>query len=141
MMKLSCAGIVHFPDGIMLVRDAGKEQWRLPEREITDLEDVVMCIRRCVLMQTGYRTAKLRFYKIQTHARSHKRGAFIRFIFGCEIGDEPLQAAQLETKRFTPDELVKLADRGLFNEPLLLDLVLKYRQTLAHVAPSSPLPL
>lgn len=139
-MKISCVGIVHYPDGVALIRDNAKQKWRLPERELVETEDVLVCIRRCVLLQTGYATAKLRFYKVQTQARTPKQGAFIKFIFGCEIGSMPIQAPNCEVELFSPDDIIKLADRDKFNDPLLIELLSKYRTTIGHAEHRDPFP-
>ena len=125
-MKISCIGIVHYSDGVVLVRDDPKAQWRLPQRELDDSEDVVLCIRRCVLMQTGYKISKLRLYKIQTIPRTPKRGAALKFIFGCEIGDTPIQTPDIEAQKFGPDDVVKLAVQEKFSDVMLLDIINKY---------------
>lgn len=139
-MKISCVGIVHYPDGVVLVRDNNKQKWRLPERELVDTEDVLLCIRRCVLLQTGYATAKLRFYKIQTQARTPKQGAFIKFFFGCEIGEAPIQSPINDVERFTPDEVMRLAARDKFDDPTLIELLNKFRATLGIAEEPNPFP-
>lgn len=125
-MKISCIGIVHYPDGVVLVRDDPKAKWRLPQRQLDESEDVVLCIRRCILTQTGYKISKLRLYKIQTLARTPKRGASLKFIFGCEIGDSPIQTPDLEAQKFGPDDVVKLAVQEKFDDVMLLDIINKY---------------
>lgn len=125
-MKIKCSGIVHYPDGVVLVRDKGASEWRLPERQLDETEDVLLCIRRCVLMQTGYRIQKLRFYKVHTQARTAKQGALLHFIFGCEINGEPIQTAELESAHFSPNEITTLAAKGKFNDRILLDLLHRY---------------
>lgn len=137
-MKIWCTGIVHYPDGVILVRESVKDKWRLPERELTDIEDILLCMRRCVLLQTGHRTAKLRFYKIQTQAKTNKKSAFIRFIFGCEVGTQPIQLPEQEAKFFTPNEIIKLAVKHDFDDPILLNLLHRY-EAMAK-APEEPVP-
>lgn len=141
-MKIWCTGIVHYPDKVVLVRDNDKQSWRLPERELDETEDIILCIRRTVLTQTGYRAAKIRFYKIQTQAKTAKQGAFIRFIFGCEVAGGPIQSPDTQAQGFTPDEIIKLASQEKFNDKLLLDLVTRYR-ALAVTPPAehNPLPI
>lgn len=125
-MKISCIGIVHYPDGVVLVRDAPKDKWRLPQRELDETEDVVLCIRRCVLLQTGYKISRLRLYKIQTQAKTAKQGAAIRFIFGCEIGESPIQTPAAQAERFGPNDVIKLAAQDKFSDALLLDIITRY---------------
>ena len=140
-MKIRCAAIVHYADGVVLVREAGAEEWRLPERELDETEDVLLCIRRCVLTQTGYRAVKVRFFKIKTQARTPKKGAMIRFIFGCEIGTNTLQDPEIEAKCFSPDEVMGLAGKNKFNDPTLLDLLHKYQAMITAPEEPDPLPL
>ncbi|HSW81539.1 MAG TPA: NUDIX domain-containing protein [Candidatus Saccharimonas sp.] len=126
-MKLWVKAIVHYTDGVLLVKDS-KGGWKLPMREITDEEDVLLCIRRCVLLQTGYRAAKVRLFKMATRAKSAKKGALLGFIFGCEVNaDYPLQAAEVESACFTPDEVLKLAQQKLFSDQIMLELILQYK--------------
>ena len=127
LMKIRCIGIVHYEDGVVLVRDKGADQWRLPERVLADTEDILLCIRRAVLQQTGFRTLMLRFYKIYTQIRTTKQGAQLNFVFGCEIGDTRLQQPEIEAQRFTPDEVMALAAKGKFDDPILLNLLHKYQ--------------
>lgn len=143
-MKISCIGIVHYPDGVVLVRDNPKAQWRLPQRMLDETEDVVLCIRRCVLTQTGYKISKLRLYKIQTQAKTPKHGASLRFIFGCEIGDTPIQTPDIEAERFGPDDVVRLAVQDKFSDVMLLNIINKYDAMAAPPRtgdPHSPLPI
>jgi|GEM_PF-6133699 len=126
-MKLWVKAIVHYTDGVLLVKD-GERGWKLPMRKITDEEDVLLCVRRCVLLQTGYRAARARLFKMQTHAKTAKKGAILGFVFGCEINtDMPLQRAEAEVGYFTPDEILKLASQKLFADQLLLELILQYK--------------
>lgn len=137
-MKLSCAVIVHYADGVILVRDKGKRKWRLPERPITDVEDVVLCARRCTLLQTGYRANHLRLFKIQTQARTPKKAAFMRFIFGGEIAPGALQNPEVEAEAFSPTELLELAKKGDFTDLVLIELLHKYQAMAA--TPENPDP-
>jgi hypothetical protein len=139
-MKIWVTGIVHYPDKVVLVRDNEKQPWRLPVREVDETEDIILSIRRCVITQTGYRTAKLRFFKVQTQARTPKQGAFIKFIFGCEVSGEPVQTASLQTQAFGPDEIIKLADKQKFCDSLLIDLVARYHALVAPPEEYNPMP-
>lgn len=130
-MKILCAAIVHYADGVVLVRDKGAKKWRLPQRELEETEDILLCTRRCVLGQTGYRAVAVRFFKIKTLARTNKHGALIKFIFGCEIGNEPLRMpAEVEVARFTPDDVIRLAAQDEFDDPMLMDLIHHYQETI-----------
>jgi hypothetical protein len=139
-MKIWVTGIVHYPDGVVLVRGSEKEKWRLPERQLDETEDIVLCIRRAVLTQTGHRTANLKFYKLHTQAKTHKTGAFLRFIFGCEVGPEPIQAPELEARHFTPDEIIRLATQDKFNDPLLLNILHRYQALIKPPERNNPFP-
>lgn len=126
-MKLWVKAIVHYPDGLLLVKD-GKGGWKLPFRIITDDEDVLLSIRRCVLLQTGYRATKVRLFKMQNRAKTNKSSAILGFIFGCEVNTSyPLMPADVETACFTPDEVLKLARQKLFSDRFLLELILNYK--------------
>lgn len=139
MFKIFCTGIVHYPDGVVLVRSNDKERWRLPERVLDESEDVLLCMRRTVLTQTGYRAIKLRLYKIQTQARTPKHAPFIRFIFGCEIGNEPIAQPEAAAGRFTPDDLIRLAAKDQFNDRTLMQLVHNYHAGVRPAPSNSPL--
>jgi hypothetical protein len=138
MYKVYCTGIVHYPDGVVLVRDNERQRWRLPERSVDESEDVLLCMRRTVLTQTGYRAINVRLYKIQTQARTARQAPFIRFIFGCEVGNEPLQHPGTQTQRFTPDDIIRIAAKDEFNDKMLLTLVHNYHAGVAS-ALASPL--
>jgi hypothetical protein len=139
MFKVYCTGIVHYPDGVVLVRESDKERWRLPERIANESEDVLLCMRRTVLTQTGYRAINLRLYKVQTQARTAKHAPFIRFIFGCEIGRQQIQQPEALAASFTPDDVIKLAAKDEFNDRMLLQLVHDYHAGIAPAAAKSPL--
>lgn len=139
-MKIWVTGIVHYPDKVVLVRNNDKEPWHLPVREVDETEDIILSIRRCIITQTGYRIAKLRFFKVQTQARTPKQGAFIKFIFGCEVSGDPIQEPGLETQAFSPDEIIKLADKEKLNDSMLIELVSRYRSLEAPL-PHNPMPI
>jgi hypothetical protein len=138
MFKVYCTGIVHYPDGVVLVRNDAKERWRMPERTVDDSEDILLCMRRTVLAQTGYRAIKLRLYKVQTQGRTTKNAPFIRFVFGCEIGSHPIQQPQAIAACFSPDDIVRIAAKDEFNDRTLLALVHGYHAGFA-AAPANPL--
>lgn len=139
-MKIWVTGIVHYPDKVVLVRDNDKQPWRLPVREVDETEDVILSIRRCIVTQTGYRIAKLRFFKMQTQARTPKQGAFIKFIFGCEVAGEAVQTPGLQTQAFSPDEIIKLADKAQFSDNVLIELIARYHALVAPPEEHNPLP-
>jgi ADP-ribose pyrophosphatase YjhB (NUDIX family) len=139
MFKVYCTGIVHYPDGVVLVRNSDKERWRLPERVVDESEDILMCMRRTVLVQTGYRAIKLRLYKVQTHPRTAKSAPFIRFIFGCEIGTQPIQNPEAVAGCFTPNDIIKVAAKDEFNDRTLLELVHNYHAGLRPAPHNGPL--
>lgn len=137
-MKIKCTAIVHFNDGVVLVRDKDSGLWRLPERELDETQDVLTCIRRCVVAQTGYRTKTLRFFKIQSLPKTTKQGALLHFIFGSEVSQTPLQQAELDTQHFTPNEIMLLAARNKFTDPFLLNLLHMYNEMIPPPLDPSP---
>jgi ADP-ribose pyrophosphatase YjhB (NUDIX family) len=139
MFKVYCTGIVHYPDGVVLVRDNDKQRWRLPERVVDETEDVLLCMRRTVLTQTGYRAVKLRLYKVQTQPRTSKLAPFIRFIFGCEIGTQPIQNPEALAACFTPNDIIRIAAKDEFNDRTLLNLVHNYHAGIAPAPNNGPL--
>lgn len=139
-MKIWVTGIVHYPDKVVLVRDNSGQPWRLPVHEVDETEDIILAIRRCIVAQTGYRVAKLRFFKVQTQARTPKQGAFVKFIFGCEVAGEPIQTAGLQTQAFSSNEIIKLADREKFKDNILIELVSRYHALVAPPEEHNPMP-
>lgn len=139
-MKIWVTGIVHYPDKVVLVRNNDKEPWHLPVREVDESEDIILSIRRCIITQTGYRIAKLRFFKVQTQARTPKHGAFIKFIFGCEVKGDPIQEPGMQVQAFSPDDMIKLADKEKLNDSMLIELVSRYRSLEAPL-PHNPMPI
>lgn len=134
MMAIRCAAIVHAGQGVLLTHEKirGQSKWRLPECGLADNEDPLRCIRRCVLLKTGYRPHELYLLKIVYEPRAVGRpDRTLRFVFGCRVGAQPLEGPTVETEMFTPEAILNLALSGQFEDSVLLRLVSNYKEGLA----------
>lgn len=130
MADVHCSAIVHWEGGVVLVRDGSQAKWRLPDRILHGDEGPVLCIRRCVLLETGYRAQVLRLFKIIARGEAPKQT--VRFVFGCQIEPVQLQDSKLQMATFTPDAILQLAHKQEFDDPLLLKLIYDFK----HQVPS-----
>ncbi len=125
MADIQCTAIVHWQDGVVLVRDSEKDKWRLPTKILSDEEGPILCVRRCVITQTGYRAQILRLFKILTGGKGKNKT--VNFVFGCKIEPAQLQTPACTVQTFTPNEMIKLMDRGLFESPLMMQIITNFK--------------
>ncbi len=125
MAHVHCSAIVHWENGVVLVREGPQSKWRLPDRVLQGSEGPILCVRRCVLVETGYRAQVLRLFKIVTHGDVPKQT--VRFVFGCQIEPVQLQDSGLELATFSPDSVLQLAQKDAFEDPLLIKLIYDFK--------------
>lgn len=125
MADIQCSAIVHWQDGVVLVRESEKAKWRLPTKTLSDDEGPILCIRRCVITETGYRAQILRLFKILTGGTAKNKS--VQFVFGCKIEPAQLQEPTCDVQTFTPNEMIKLVDRGLFENQLMMQIITNFK--------------
>ena len=125
MAHVHCSAIVHWEGGVVLVREGPQAKWRLPDRILQADEGPILCVRRCVLLETGYRARVLRLFKIVTRGDVPKQT--VRFVFGCQIEPVQLQDSKLEQATFSPDSILQLAQKDAFDDPLLIKLIYNFK--------------
>ena len=131
-MSVRCSAIVHWEGGVVLVREDPKAKWRLPERELHRDEGPILCIRRCVLLETGFRAQSLRLFKIDAHGSDPKQA--VRFVFGCQIEPAQLQVPPLEVASFEAGQILKLIEKKEFEDQLLM----KIAHNFVNLMPTNP---
>jgi ADP-ribose pyrophosphatase YjhB (NUDIX family) len=129
LAAVRCAAIVFWQDNVLLTRNTKNKEvkWQMPERNLQDDEDILLCIRRCVLEQTGYRVDKLRLFRIIHMPSRRGKNPVIRFVFGCEIYPGQLHEPSNEIASLGPDAVLKLAAKGAFDDQLLLRILRDFK--------------
>jgi ADP-ribose pyrophosphatase YjhB (NUDIX family) len=125
MAGVHCSAVVHWEGGVVLVREGPKAKWRLPDRTLQGDEGPILCVRRCVLQETGYRAQVLRLFKVVTKGDFPKQS--VRFVFGCQIEPVLLQDSKLQLGTFSPDEVLQLAQKDEFDDQLLIKLIYDFK--------------
>ena len=129
MADIQCSAIVHWHDGVVLVRESDKDKWRLPTKRLVNDEGPILCVRRCVITETGYRAQILRLFKILTNCSGKNQS--VNFVFGCKIEPAQLQEPSGQVQTFTPNDMIRLADKGLFDSPLMMQIITNFRNQVS----------
>lgn len=116
MIVVVCSAVIRQGDKTLFVREtkasaAGK--WGLPGGKLEEGENLLACLHREVLEETGYAVVSQALLRIVNKSLTHEGNTVVRFIFTCQTSSDRQTGYEHETAFLSKEEVHKLASQEM----------------------------
>lgn len=128
MIVVVCSAVIKRGDSFLVIKEfkpsvAGK--WGLPGGKLEEGESLRDCVRREVQEETGFAATSEKLISVINKPKTHEKNTVVRFIFQCEIGEQPISAAEHEYAFLSVAKLESLAAQELIRGQEVVPLLKK----------------